>query len=83
MWMEVKISFNEISVSEEKKSIFRPLQIFWRVLVGSLAGFIFIPVALFGYFTNIFRKDKNHSSTYQEKLNKYQITVLILIGLCC
>ena len=74
-------SFNEINVSEEKKSIFRPLQIFWRVLIGSLAGFIFIPVALFGYFTNIFRKDKNHSSTYQEKLNKYQITVLILIGL--
>ena len=72
----------EVRASEEKNSIFRPLQIFWRVLIGSLAGFIFIPVALFGYLTNIFRKnDNNLAPQYQEKLNKQQLAVLIFIGL--
>jgi len=69
----------EIKVTEAKKSIFRPLQIFWRVLIGSLAGFIFIPVALFGYFTNLFRKNKNISPQYREKLNKEQSLALIFI----
>jgi len=71
----------EIKVAAAKKSIFRPIQIFWRVLIGSLAGFIFIPVALFGYFTNLFRKNKNISPQYREKLNKEQLLVLIFITL--
>jgi len=70
----------EIKVTEAKKSIFRPLQIFWRVLIGSLAGFIFIPVALFGYFTNLFRRDKNIEPQYREKLNKEQSIALIFIA---
>jgi len=70
----------EIEAETAKKTIFRPLQIFWRVLIGSLAGFIFIPVALFGYFTNLFRRDKNIEPQYREKLNKEQSIALIFIA---
>lgn len=77
---------NEIPVepksSEEKHSIFRPLQIFWRVLIGSLAGFLFIPVALFGYFKNLFvKKESDRSPQYKERLNKQQVAVLIFLAL--
>ena len=69
-----------VKIAVEKNTILRPLQIFWRVLIGSLAGFIFIPVALFGYFTNIFRKDdKNLSPQYQERLNKQQLTRSLML----
>ncbi|MFI5170975.1 MAG: methyltransferase domain-containing protein [Chitinophagales bacterium] len=71
------IRSNEIE--SEKKSFFRPLQIFWRVVIGSLAGFIFIPVALAGYLRNTFGRNKNIPAQYKERLNGYQLTALIVI----
>lgn len=40
-------------VNDNKKGIglVRGLQLAWRVLLGSLAGFLFIPIALIGYLT--------------------------------
>lgn len=63
----------------EKLSIFRPFQIFWRVLIGSLAGFLFIPVAFIGYLKNSFRKKENIPDHYKERLNGYQLTMLFII----
>lgn len=63
----------------EKMSFGRGLQLFWRVLVGSLAGFIFIPAALFGYFRRMFGAKDNVPAQYRERLNPYQIFALVII----
>lgn len=77
----------EMESSETPMSFGRGLMVFWRVLIGSTAGFIFIPIALFGYLFNSFRKQDNRPEEYQERLNSYQITalgvILVLIGLGC
>lgn len=43
-----------------------------RLLVGSLAGFLFIPAALFGYARNAFENNKEIPEQYRERLNAYQ-----------
>jgi MPBQ/MSBQ methyltransferase len=65
----------------EKMTFGRGLQIFWRVLVGSLAGFLFIPAALFGYVRRMFSPKGNLPPQYREGLNGYQIGALVLIVL--
>ncbi len=66
------------AIEIEKKSFGRGLQLIWRVLLGSIAGFIFIPVALWGYLKNAFHKRQSEPA---EKLNKYQIGAIVSIGL--
>jgi MPBQ/MSBQ methyltransferase len=55
----------------------RRLRLFSRLLVGSLAGFIFIPAALFRYFHGLLRP----GDVPREKLNRYQVMVLVVIGI--
>ena len=56
----------------------RRLQLIGRVLLGSLAGFAFIPAALFGYLKAAIQGREGASL---ERLNRYQIAVLLLIGI--
>ncbi len=50
-----------------------------RVLLGSLAGFVFIPVALVGNVGNFFRPKEKVPEKYQEGLNTHQLFALLLI----
>ncbi len=59
----------------------RRLQLFWRLLVGSTAGFIFIPAALIGYLRQAFSPRQEVPEKYRERLNGYQIGALVVIGL--
>ncbi len=68
-----------IQPEPEKMSLARGLQLFWRVLVGSLAGFIFIPAALFGYLSRAFASQENIPEQYRERLNFHQIAALLVI----
>lgn len=65
--------------AEDNMTPGRWLQLAGRVLIGSLAGFIFIPVALAGYIRNIFSPNKDLPENYRERLNGYQIMALLLI----
>jgi MPBQ/MSBQ methyltransferase len=60
---------------EEKMTLGRRLRLIWRVLVGSLAGFVFIPAALWGYLRAAGRGEA------RERLNAYQLTALAVIAL--
>lgn len=62
---------------EEKMTFTRWLQLMWRVIVGSTAGFIFIPGALLGYLAVSLRPKKPGEPVYNERLNGYQIGVLV------
>ena len=53
---------------------------FFRVLIGSLAGFIFIPIALIGYLFSIGRQ-KEVRPEWRETLTKEQIMVLSIMAL--
>lgn len=64
---------------EEKGGFFRGLQLIGRVLVGSLAGFIFIPLALIGYLRSAFAPKEDLPEEYRERLNIYQILAIMLI----
>ncbi|MEM9921185.1 MAG: methyltransferase domain-containing protein [Bacteroidota bacterium] len=65
--------------SEAPLGLGRNLLMIWRVLIGSLAGFIFIPIALVGYTINSFRRRPDLPEEYQESLNGHQITALALV----
>ena len=68
--------------TEKPMSIFRWLKLIGRLFLGSLAGFLFIPAALWGYFKRSFGKQEQVPEAYRERLNTYQITaLLIVIGL--
>lgn len=58
----------------------RSLQLIGRVLLGSLAGFVFIPIALVGYLRNSFAAKEDLPEEYRERLNPYQLGALLLIG---
>lgn len=62
----------------EKMSLGRSLLLLGRVLIGSLAGFIFIPMALLGYLFSV-GSQRDLPSEYRSRLNGYQIAVLVLI----
>lgn len=56
----------------------RRLQLMYRVVAGSVAGFGFIPAALWGHLTAAFRGGPSASDKrYREGLNGYQIAVLV------
>jgi len=63
---------------EEPMTMGRRVQLIGRVLLGSLAGFAFIPAALFGYLKAAIQGREGASL---EALNRYQIAVLLLIGI--
>jgi MPBQ/MSBQ methyltransferase len=51
---------------KETKGFFRSLLLIWRVIIGSLAGFLFIPIALLGYLFSS-GKQRNIAPEYREK----------------
>lgn len=56
----------------------RWLQLIFRVVIGSTAGFLFIPIALVGYLQRAFdQNEENLPEEYREQLNRYQIGALI------
>jgi MPBQ/MSBQ methyltransferase len=63
------------SPEAEPWSLGRRLQLFGRVLIGSIAGFVFIPMALVGYLTSYFRRVDGP----RQPLNGYQIGVVALL----
>ena len=62
----------------EKMTVFRWLTMVFRVIIGSLAGFLFIPAALFGYIFMAFDKRDHIPKEYRERLNGQQITALVI-----
>lgn len=66
--------------TEEKMTAGRWLQLAGRVLIGSLAGFVFIPAALFGYLRRAFSSQEDVPEEYRERLNGYQIAALAVIA---
>lgn len=73
------------ATAPEKMTFGRSLQMIWRVIVGSLAGFLFIPAALFGYLRGLFVPKQNVPresvpEQYREKLNSYQIWALLIFA---
>ena len=69
----------ESATEENQGGILRTLMLIGRVLIGSLAGFVFIPIALFGYLKNTFASKEDLPEEYRERLNGYQIGALILV----
>ncbi len=66
----------------EKKGILGWLHTIWRIIIGSTAGFLFIPAALYGYLRYAFHGQKDVPEEYREKLTGHQITaILIILGL--
>jgi MPBQ/MSBQ methyltransferase len=68
-----------LQTEPEKMTLGRGFQVFWRVLIGSLAGFLFIPAALFGYLRGLFSPNENVPEQYRERLNGYQIAALLIV----
>ena len=65
---------------DEPMTLGRGLQLAGRVLIGSLAGFLFIPAALLGYFRNTFSPKQDLPEQYRERLNGYQIAALLVVA---
>lgn len=72
---------NEPLESETQTGVLRTILMFVRILIGSIAGFIFIPIALLGYLRSAFARKEELPEEYRERLNIYQIAVLSLIGI--
>ncbi len=68
-----------IITPEEPMGFGRSILMFFRVLIGSLAGFIFIPIALVGFLVNI-GGQKDVRPDLRETLNTEQIIVLVILG---
>ncbi|TAE57578.1 MAG: methyltransferase domain-containing protein [Bacteroidetes bacterium] len=68
-------------VEEGPLTLGRRLQLIWRVVAGSTAGFLFIPGALIGYLRTAFdQRGQDIPAKYREGLNGYQITALLVIA---
>lgn len=65
--------------AEERIGFGRGLLLAGRVLIGSLAGFFFIPAALFGHVRQLIVGNKGLPAAQRERLNGYQIAMLLLI----
>jgi MPBQ/MSBQ methyltransferase len=76
---EVEMPATPTEVPAEEKGFFRSLLLILRLLIGSIGGFIFIPIALIGYLFNAFRSQKDVPPEYRETLNVYQVVVLVII----
>jgi len=59
----------------------RKILLTFRVLIGSLAGFIFIPAALLGHLRVALSDQSQVPPEQRERLNPYQIRALLLIGI--
>ena len=64
--------------TETSLGFFRSILMVLRVLVGSLAGFIFIPMALIGYVFKI-GSQQDLPEKYRSRLNTYQLIALVVI----
>lgn len=69
---------NPSKTEEKETGFFRTILLLIRLLIGSLAGFLFIPLALLGYLFSIGRQ-RNIPEGQREKLNTYQVVALIII----
>ncbi len=68
--------------AEEAMTPLRWLLLIGRVIIGSVAGFLFIPIAMVGYLQRSFRQENEQvPDEYKEGLNNYQIGALIVIFL--
>lgn len=63
----------------QRTTIGRQFQLAGRVMIGSLAGFLFIPAALFGYLRRAFSGQQDMPEEYRERLNGYQVAALAVI----
>lgn len=61
--------------SDEKMSFGRKILMWIRVIIGSIAGFIFIPIALVGYLISI-GTQKGVKPRWRETLTRQQVIVL-------
>ncbi|MEK7257972.1 MAG: methyltransferase domain-containing protein, partial [Bacteroidota bacterium] len=73
--------FFQAAIQPEKRSFLEQLRMMGRVAIGSLAGFVFIPIALAGYLGNAFRPKKDVPEAYRERLNFHQVVALLVIVL--
>jgi MPBQ/MSBQ methyltransferase len=62
----------------EKMGLGRRLLMILRVLIGSLAGFLFIPAALLGYVRMAFTDQSHIPEAERERLNRHQIVALLI-----
>ncbi|MFN7116275.1 MAG: methyltransferase domain-containing protein [Saprospiraceae bacterium] len=73
-------SVEALAEPEKPMTPLRWAQLMLRVIVGSAAGFLFIPIALVGYLQRSFDQNKEDvPEEYKERLNEYQIGALIVI----
>lgn len=64
----------EMADDTDEMSPTRRIVMIGRVIIGSIAGFIFIPIALLGYLYSALNGDSGKKS-----LNRHQITALLII----
>ncbi len=70
---------NQEAVERAQMTLKRRLQLIGRVLIGSLAGFFFIPLALLAYLWHALTGQQDVPPEYRERLNTHQIVAIILI----
>ncbi len=66
----------ELEAEPKKVTLADRFRFIWRVLIGSLAGFVFIPTALWGYLMAFLRGDPD-----RQPLTREQSVVLTLLGI--
>ncbi len=64
---------------EKPMGLGRRILLIFRVIIGSLAGFLFIPAALIGYLRVAFSDQSHTPEAQRERLNRYQITALLVV----
>lgn len=74
-------SIPEPAEEQPKLGLKRKILLIFRVLIGSLAGFLFIPAALFGNIRRMWSEEGADSPEEREGLNRYQILALLVIAL--
>lgn len=65
---------------KEPMSIGRRILMVFRVVIGSLAGFLFIPAALIGYIRMSFSDQSHIPKAQRERLNRYQIIAILVVA---
>lgn len=78
----VKLSAAKAEKREEPMTLSRRLLFALRLIVGSLAGFFFIPMAIWGYFRRFIRRPFGQTSSEEqaEYLTPQQKLSLIMLG---
>jgi MPBQ/MSBQ methyltransferase len=65
---------------KEPMSIGRGILMVFRVVIGSLAGFLFIPAALIGYIRMSFSDQSHIPKEQRERLNRHQIIAILVVA---